>query len=39
VNVKYLLPDFGHRDQSLQFSVGAIKQFLDAYDRRRRRRA
>jgi translocation and assembly module TamA len=31
-NVKYLLPDFGHRDQSLQFSVGAIKQFLDAYD-------
>jgi translocation and assembly module TamA len=32
VNVKYLLPDFGHRDQSLQFSVGAIKQFLDAYD-------
>ena len=32
MNVKYLLPDFGHRDQSLQFSVGAIKQFLDAYD-------
>jgi translocation and assembly module TamA len=32
VNVKYLLPDFGHRDQTLQFSVGAIKQFLDAYD-------
>jgi translocation and assembly module TamA len=32
VNVKYLLPDFGHRDQSLLFSVGAIKQYLDAYD-------
>jgi translocation and assembly module TamA len=32
VNVKYLLPDFGHRDQSLQFSLGAIKQYLDAYD-------
>jgi translocation and assembly module TamA len=32
VTVKYLLPDFGHRDQTLQFSVGAIKQFLDAYD-------
>lgn len=31
-NVKYLIPDFGHRDQTLQFSVGAIKQFLDAYD-------
>jgi translocation and assembly module TamA len=31
-NIKYLLPDFGHRDQSLQFSLGAIKQFLDAYD-------
>jgi translocation and assembly module TamA len=31
-NVKYSLPDFGHRDQSLQFSLGAIKQYLDAYD-------
>jgi translocation and assembly module TamA len=30
--IKYLLPDFGHRDQTLQFSVGAIKQYLDAYD-------
>jgi translocation and assembly module TamA len=30
--IKYLLPDFGHRDQSLQFSLGAIKQYLDAYD-------
>jgi translocation and assembly module TamA len=29
---KYLIPDFGHRDQSLQFSVGAIKQSLLAYD-------
>jgi translocation and assembly module TamA len=32
VNVKYLLPDYGHRDQTLQLSVGAIKQYLDAYD-------
>ena len=31
-NVKYLLPDFGHRDQTLLLSVGAIKQYLDAYD-------
>jgi translocation and assembly module TamA len=30
--VKYLMPDFGHRDQSLQFAVGAIKQSLQAYD-------
>jgi translocation and assembly module TamA len=30
--VKYILPDFGHRDQSLQFAVGAIKQNLEAYD-------
>jgi translocation and assembly module TamA len=30
--VKFLLPDFGHRDQTLQFSVGAIKQILEAYD-------
>jgi translocation and assembly module TamA len=29
---KYSLPDFGHRDQTLQFSVGALKQYLDAYD-------
>jgi translocation and assembly module TamA len=28
----YLLPDFGHRDQSLQFNLGAIKQSLQAYD-------
>jgi translocation and assembly module TamA len=30
--VKYILPDFGHRDQSLQFAVSAIKQDLEAYD-------
>lgn len=29
---KLLLPEFGHRDQSLQFSVEALKQFLQAYD-------
>jgi translocation and assembly module TamA len=29
-----LLPDFGHRDQSLQFAVGAIKQSLQAYDQK-----
>lgn len=31
-NAKFLIPDFGRRDQSLQFSVGAIKQSLLAYD-------
>lgn len=31
-SVKYLLPEFLHRDQSLQFTVGAIKQQLQAYD-------
>jgi translocation and assembly module TamA len=31
-SVKYTLPDFGHRDQSLQFAVGAVKQYLEAYD-------
>jgi translocation and assembly module TamA len=31
-SVKYLLPDFLHRDQSLQFTVSAIKQQLEAYD-------
>jgi translocation and assembly module TamA len=30
--VTYLLPDFGRRDQSLQFTVGALKQSLQAYD-------
>jgi len=31
-SARYTIPDFGHRDQSLQFTVGALKQFLDAYD-------
>jgi translocation and assembly module TamA len=31
-SVKYLIPDVGHRDQSLQFSIGALKQSLQAYD-------
>jgi translocation and assembly module TamA len=31
-SVKYLLPEFAHRDQSLQFAVGALKQALQAYD-------
>jgi translocation and assembly module TamA len=31
-SIKYILPDFGHRDQSLQFAVGAVKQYLEAYD-------
>jgi translocation and assembly module TamA len=30
--VKYLIPDFLQRDQSLQFSVTALKQSLQAYD-------
>jgi translocation and assembly module TamA len=32
VSGKYLIPDWKLRDQSLQTSVGAIKQYLDAYD-------
>ncbi|MFL6602954.1 MAG: autotransporter assembly complex protein TamA [Steroidobacteraceae bacterium] len=32
VNGKYLIPDWKTRDQSLQTSVGAIRQYLDAYD-------
>jgi translocation and assembly module TamA len=28
----YLIPDFGRRDQSLQFTVGALKQSLQSYD-------
>jgi translocation and assembly module TamA len=32
VNGKYLIPDWKERDQSLQISVGAIRQFLQAYD-------
>jgi len=31
-SAKYLIPEFGHRDQSLQFVVGALKQSLQAYD-------
>ena len=31
-SAKLLIPEFGHRDQSLQFAVGAIKQSLQAYD-------
>ena len=30
--VKYLIPDFLARDQTLQFTVGALKQSLQAYD-------
>lgn len=33
-SIKYLIPDFGARDQSLQFAVGAIKQSLQAYDQK-----
>ncbi|MGA2396832.1 MAG: BamA/TamA family outer membrane protein [Steroidobacteraceae bacterium] len=32
VPIRYILPDFGHRDQSLQFAVEALKQDLIAYD-------
>ena len=31
-SVKYLIPDFLRRDQSLQLALGAVKQFLQAYD-------
>jgi len=31
-SVKFIEPEFGHRDQSLQLAVGAVKQFLQAYD-------
>jgi translocation and assembly module TamA len=30
-SIRYLTPEFGHRDQSLQLAVGAIKQSLLAY--------
>jgi translocation and assembly module TamA len=33
-SVKYLIPDFLRRDQSLQFTVSAIKQQLQAYDQK-----
>jgi len=32
MSATYLLQDFGRRDQSLQFAVGALKQSLQAYD-------
>ncbi len=31
-SAQYLMRDFGRRDQSLQFAVGALKQSLQAYD-------
>ena len=31
-NVTYVMQDFGRPDQSLQFTVGALKQQLQAYD-------
>jgi translocation and assembly module TamA len=30
--IKYIIPEFAHRDQQLQFAVSAIKQDLQAYD-------
>ena len=30
-SAKYIIPEFAHRDQSLQFAVGALKQSLQAY--------
>ena len=35
-SVKYILPDFGRPDQSLQVSAGANHQALQAYDQRAR---
>lgn len=34
LSARYQLPEFAHRDQSLQFSVGALKQSLNAYDQK-----
>jgi translocation and assembly module TamA len=34
LTAKYLLPEFGHRDQSLQLAVEAINQSLQAYDQK-----
>jgi translocation and assembly module TamA len=34
VTAKYIIPEFAHRDQSLQFAVGAIKQSLQAYQQK-----
>ncbi len=33
-SAKFTVPDLGHRDQSVQVSVGAIKQSLLAYDQK-----
>ncbi|MDP9065860.1 MAG: BamA/TamA family outer membrane protein [Pseudomonadota bacterium] len=33
-SAKLLFPEFGHRDQSLQVAVGAIKQSLQAYQQK-----
>ena len=32
LSAKYLMPDWAHRDQSLQTGVGALNQSLEAYD-------
>jgi translocation and assembly module TamA len=34
LSTKYLLPEFGHRDQTLQLAVQAINQSLQAYDQK-----
>jgi len=34
IGAKYIIPEFAHRDQSLQFAVGAIKQYLQAYQQK-----
>lgn len=34
LSAKYLLPEFGHRDQSLQLALQAINQSLQAYDQK-----
>lgn len=34
VGAKYLLPEFGHRDQTLQLAVQALNQSLEAYNQK-----
>ena len=34
LSAKYLLPEFGHRDQTLQLAVQALNQSLQAYDQK-----
>lgn len=34
LNAKYLLPEWGHRDQTLQLAAQALKQSLQAYDQK-----